>query len=83
MRASMLADARGKAWFLRGVLVRDGIVVGHVGGRSGRQGLFCGGHVCGCVCGREIWFFAMGELAKGQRGAFDNTERRCPAHSGR
>lgn len=35
--------------YLASVLVRDGIVVGRVGGRSGRQGAFCGSHVCGCV----------------------------------
>lgn len=59
------------------VLVRNGIVVGRVGGRSGRQGAFCGGHICGCVFGREMCFFAMGESAKtSRRGAFDKTERR-------
>lgn len=40
--------------YLAGILIRDGIVVGHVGGRSGRQGAFCGSHVCGSVWYRSL-----------------------------
>jgi hypothetical protein len=38
---------------LAGVLIRYSIVVGHVCGRSGGQGAFCVGHVCGSVCAME------------------------------
>jgi hypothetical protein len=38
---------------LAGVFIGDGIVVGHVCSRSGGQGAFCVGHVCGSVCAME------------------------------
>jgi hypothetical protein len=66
---------------LAGVLIRDGIVVGHVCSRSGGQAAFCVGHVCGSVCamGRAVVLCDRRKSAKGhKRGAMRTTQKGWP-----